>query len=391
MPYTYAERVNCMGNSAIRELLKVTEQPQIISFAGGLPAPELFPLKEIQESYAQVLGTGDPSVLQYGTTEGYLPLREEIAAQMRIIGIQAEAENIFLTNGSQQGLDLITKLFIDPGDVVLLQNPSYLGAIQTFRSYQANFETIPTGGTGIDSAALELSIKLNRPKIIYLTPTYQNPTGTTLTIEERKTVLRIASKYNIPIIEDDPYGELHYDNSSILPIRSFSTEDEVVYLGTFSKTLAPGLRLGWIVGGKDLITKLVVAKQGTDLHTSTLLQKATHYYLTHFNPTQHIERIRQAYKIRRDLMLKELKDNFNDQAIWTEPSGGMFIWLTLPEAYDTLKLLPYALARNVAFVPGANFYTDGKSYSNMRLNFSNPSPLQIKQGVKRLASILPNY
>ncbi|MCO1601705.1 PLP-dependent aminotransferase family protein [Desulfosporosinus nitroreducens] len=391
MPYTFAERVNHMENSAIRELLKVTEQPQIISFAGGLPAPELFPLKEIQESYAQVFGTGDPSVLQYGTTEGYLPLREEIAAQMRIKGIQAEAENIFLTNGSQQGLDLIAKLFINPGDIVLLQNPSYLGAIQTFRSYQANFETIPTNGTGIDSAALELSIKLNRPKIIYLAPTYQNPTGTTLTVEERKMVLRIASKYNIPIIEDDPYGELHYDGSSILPIRSFSTEDEVVYLGTFSKTLAPGLRLGWIVGGKDLITKLVVAKQGTDLHTSTLLQKATHYYLTHFNPIQHIETIRQAYKIRRDLMLNELKENFNDQAIWTEPSGGMFIWLTLPEAYDTLKLLPYALASNVAYVPGVNFFTDGKIYSNMRLNFSNPSPLQIKQGIKRLASILPNY
>ncbi|SHI57012.1 PLP-dependent aminotransferase family protein [Desulfosporosinus lacus] len=391
MPYTFAERVNHMQNSAIRELLKVTEQPQIISFAGGLPAPELFPLKEIQESYAQVFGTGDPSVLQYGTTEGYLPLREEIAAQMRIKGIQTEAENIFLTNGSQQGLDLIAKLFINPGDIVLLQNPSYLGAIQTFRSYQANFETIPTNGPGIDSAALELSIKLNRPKIIYLAPTYQNPTGTTLTVEERKMVLRIASKYNIPIIEDDPYCELHYDGSSILPIRSYSTEDEVVYLGTFSKTLAPGLRLGWIVGGKDLITKLVVAKQGTDLHTSTLLQKATHYYLTHFNPIQHIERIRQAYKIRRNLMLNELKKNFNDQAIWTEPSGGMFIWLTLPEAYDTLKLLPYALASNVAYVPGANFYTDGKSYSNMRLNFSNPSPLQIKQGIKRLASILPNY
>ncbi|MDA8221884.1 PLP-dependent aminotransferase family protein [Desulfosporosinus sp.] len=391
MPYTFAERVNHMENSAIRELLKVTEQPQIISFAGGLPAPELFPLKEIQESYAQVLGTGDPSVLQYGTTEGYLPLREEIAAQMRIKGIQAEAENIFLTNGSQQGLDLIAKLFINPGDIVLLQNPSYLGAIQTFRSYQANFETIPTNGTGIDSAALELSIKLNRPKIIYLAPTYQNPTGATLTVEERKMALRISSKYNIPLIEDDPYGELHYDGSSILPIRSFSTEDEVVYLGTFSKTLAPGLRLGWIVGGKDLITKLVVAKQGTDLHTSTLLQKATHYYLTHFNPIQHIETIRQAYKIRRDLMLNELKENFNDQAIWTEPSGGMFIWLTLPEAYDTLKLLPYALASNVAYVPGANFYTDGKSYSNMRLNFSNPSPQQIKQGIKRLASILLNY
>ncbi|TGE31560.1 PLP-dependent aminotransferase family protein [Desulfosporosinus sp. Sb-LF] len=388
MQHTYAERVNHMENSAIRELLKVTEQPHVISFAGGLPAPELFPLSEIRESYTQVLGAGDHSVLQYGTTEGYLPLREVISAQMRAKGIQAEPENIFLTNGSQQGLDLIAKLFINPGDVVLLQSPSYLGAIQTFRSYQANFKSIPTNGAGIDDIALELSIKLNRPKIIYLAPTYQNPTGTTFTIEERKAVLRIASKYGVPVLEDDPYGELRYDGSALPAIRSFSTEDEVIYLGTFSKTLAPGLRLGWIVGGKNLIDKLVVAKKGTDLHTSTLLQRATHYYLTHFNATEHIETIRQAYKVRRDLMLNELKENFFDRAIWTEPNGGMFIWLTLPERYDTLDLLPKALAGNVAYVPGAHFFVNGGGCSSMRLNFSNPTPLQIKQGIKLLANIL---
>lgn len=388
MQHTYAERVNHMENSAIRELLKIAEQPHIISFAGGLPAPELFPLSDIRESYAQVLGAGDPSVLQYGTTEGYLPLREEIAAQMRAKGIHTEANNIFLTNGSQQGLDLIAKLFIDPGDVVLLQNPSYLGAIQTFRSYQSNFKTIPTNEAGIDSLALESSIKLNRPKLIYLAPTFQNPTGTTLTIEERKTILGLASKYGVPVLEDDPYGELRYEGSSIPPIRSFSTEDEVIYLGTFSKTLAPGLRLGWIVAGKSLIAKLVVAKQGTDLHTSTLLQRATHYYLTHFNPSEHIETIRQAYKARRDLMLSELQETFSNQAIWTRPTGGMFIWLTLPENYDTVKLLPSALAGNVAYVPGAHFFVDEGRCSSMRLNFSNPTPVQINQGIQRLANIL---
>lgn len=388
MQYTYAERVNHMENSAIRELLKIAEQPHVMSFAGGLPAPELFPLSEIGESYAQVLGTGDPSVLQYGTTEGYLPLREDISTQMRAKGIHAEAENIFLTNGSQQGLDLIAKLFINPGDVVLLQKPSYLGAIQCFRSYQAKFEYIPTNEGGIDASALESSIKQNRPKIIYLTPTFQNPTGTTLTIDERKTVLRIANKYCVPIIEDDPYGELRYDGSVLPPIKSFSDEDEVIYLGTFSKTLAPGLRLGWIVGGKDLISKLVVAKQGTDLHTSTLLQRATHYYLSHFNSAQHIDKIRHAYKERRDLMLTELKKTFSNQAIWTEPTGGMFIWLTLPERYDTVNLLPLALANNVAYVPGAHFFAENARYSSMRLNFSNPTPTQIKQGIKLLATIL---
>ena len=391
MTHIYAERVNYMANSAIRELLKVTEQPNVISFAGGLPAPELFPLSDIRESYDRVLGAGDPSVLQYGTTEGYLPLREEISAQMRAKGIQAEADNIFLTNGSQQGLDLITKLFINPGDVVLLQNPSYLGAIQTFRSYQANFDTIPTNEAGIDDLALELLIKQNRPKIIYLAPTYQNPTGTTFTLEERKAVLRIASKYGVPIIEDDPYSELRYDDEEVPSIRSCSTDNEVIYLGTFSKTLAPGLRLGWIVAEKSLIAKLVVAKQGTDLHTSTLLQRATHYYLTNFNAVEHIKTIRQAYKFRRDYMLAELEENFSDQAIWTKPSGGMFIWLTLPERYDTVNLLPHALAGNVAFVPGAHFFTDSGKYSSMRLNFSNPAPQQIKQGIKLLSTIVAAY
>lgn len=388
MPYTYAERVNQMGSSAIRELLKVAQNPEIISFAGGLPAPELFPLKEIEESYAQVLGAGDPSVLQYGTTEGYLPLREEISAQMRVKGIKADAENIFLTNGSQQGLDLIAKLFINPGDKILLQSPSYLGAIQTFRSYQANFITFPANEAGIDNSALELLIKHNRPKLIYLTPTYQNPTGTTMSIEDRKNVLQIARRYGVPIIEDDPYNELRYYGSELPPIRSFSTENEVIYLGSFSKTLAPGLRLGWIVGGKSLIAKLVIAKQGTDLHTSTLLQRSIHHYLTHFDPAKHIETIRQVYKSRRDLMLNELKANFSNQALWTEPTGGMFIWLTLPEHYDTISLFPKALSNNVAYVPGTHFLPEGGRNSSMRLNFSNPTPLQIKQGIKLLANII---
>ena len=388
MTHIYAERVNYMANSAIRELLKVTEQPNVISFAGGLPAPELFPLSDIRESYDRVLGAGDPSILQYGTTEGYLPLREKITAQMRSKGIQAKADNIFLTNGSQQGLDLIAKLFLNPGDEVLLQNPSYLGAIQTFRSYQANFRVMPTVEGGIDIPALELSIKEHRPKIIYLAPTYQNPTGTTLTIEERKAVARLASHYEVPLIEDDPYSELRYDGPALPPIKSYAAEDAVIYLGTFSKTLAPGLRLGWIVADQELIAKLIVAKQGTDLHTSTLLQRATHYYLTHFNATEHVEKIRQTYKARRDLMLAELEANFSAMVKWTEPTGGMFIWLTLPTNYDTVKLLPRAAAAKVAYVPGVHFFAHEGSHSSMRLNFSNPTPLQIKQGIKVLAEVL---
>ena len=388
MPHSYAERVNFMANSAIREILKVTEQPHVISFAGGLPAPELFPLSDIKESYDRVLGAGDPSVLQYGTTEGYFPLREEIASQMRAKGIQAEANNIFLTNGSQQGLDLIAKLFLNPGDEVLLQNPSYLGAIQTFRSYQANFRIIPSFEERIDIPALELSLKEHRPKLIYLAPTYQNPTGTTLTIEERKAIAHLASQYEIPVIEDDPYGELRYDGPASPPIKSFAAEDAVIYLGTFSKTLAPGLRLGWIVADPDLIAHLTIAKQGTDLHTSTLLQRATHYYLTHYNASGHVETIRQTYKIRRDLMVAELEQNFSAQVKWTQPTGGMFIWLSLPDNYNTDTLLPRAVAANVAYVPGSHFYANEVSHRSMRLNFSNPTPSQIKQGIKALAEVL---
>ncbi len=386
--HIYADRVKHMEHSAIREILKVTEHPDVISFAGGLPAPELFPLNDIRESYDRVLGAGDPSVLQYGTTEGYLPLREEIAGQMRAKGIKAEADNVFLTNGSQQGLDLIAKLFLNPGDVVLLQNPSYLGAIQTFRSYQANFQVILTNDGGISLPDLEESLKQHCPKLIYLAPTYQNPTGTTLSTEERQAIARLASQYGIPVIEDDPYGELRYEGPFLPPIKSFTTGDEVIYLGTFSKTLAPGLRLGWIVADRELIARLIVAKQGTDLHTSTLLQRATHYYLTHFKAAEHVETIRKTYKMRRDLMLQELKSAFPSQVNWTEPTGGMFIWLTLPTSYDTDKLLPRVAAAKVAYVPGVHFFAHGGSSSSMRLNFSNPTPEQIKEGIHRLANIL---
>lgn len=388
MQYNYAERVQYMENSAIRELLKVAEQPHVISFAGGLPAPQLFPLEELRESYQKVLSSGDPSVLQYGSTEGYWPLREIISAGMKTKGIEAGPETILLTNGSQQGLDLIAKLFINPGDNVLLQNPSYLGAIQCFRSYQANFITVPVNEAGIDYAALEELIKLKHPKLFYLTPTYQNPTGSTLSGEDRQNLLRLASKYRLLVIEDDPYSELCYDNRQVPPIRAFARDSQVIYLGTFSKTLAPGLRLGWVTAEKSIISKLTIAKQGTDLHTSTLLQKTTYYYLTHFKAAEHILRIRRVYRERRDLMLKTLGDHLSNQAVWTEPGGGMFIWLTLPERYDTLRLLPAALAGQVAYVPGINFYVNQESSSSMRLNFSNPDPTQIEQGIKLLASII---
>ncbi|WP_407312275.1 PLP-dependent aminotransferase family protein [Desulfosporosinus sp. SB140] len=387
MNYAFAERVNHMESSAIREILKVAESPDVISLAGGLPAPELFPIQEIQEAYNHVLGANDPSVLQYSTTEGYLPLREDIAEKMKEKGMHVSPDNILLTNGSQQGLDLIAKLFINPGDLIAVEDPTYLGAIQTFYSYQANFLTVPTDKEGINVDALETAIKLQQPKLIYLTPTYKNPTGVTLSLERRQHLAKILAKYNIPLIEDDPYGELRYSGPVIQPVKSFDTAERIIYLGTFSKTIAPGLRLGWVVASKEIIAKLVLAKQGTDLHTGTLLQRTTHYYLNNSQIEKHIETIRQEYGHRRDIMLKELKANFSGEVSWTEPSGGMFLWVSLPEHFNTVSLLPKAVEAKVAYVPGAPFYAKGGGLNTLRLNFSNSSPLQIQEGIKRLAQL----
>lgn len=387
MNYTFAERVAGMKSSAIRETLKVTENPEIISLAGGLPAPELFPIQEIRDAFCHVLGSSDSSVLQYSTTEGFLPLREYIVNKMQEQGINALADDILITNGSQQALDLLAKLFINPGDVIILEKPGYLGAIQAFGSYQPRFVTVPTDNDGINVEALEKAIQDHHPKLVYLTPTFQNPTGVTLSIDRRRAVTEIIEKYNVPLIEDDPYGELRYEGHTLPPIKSFDRFSQVIYLSTFSKTIAPGLRLGWIVAGQDLMQKLVLAKQGTDLHTSTLVQRAVHYYLTHSNVSNHIEAIRREYGQRRDVMLQEMKKNFPDHISWTRPEGGMFLWVTLPEHIDTSKLLEKAIEEKVAFVPGTPFYPNGGGLNTMRLNFSNSTPKQIKTGIQRLARL----
>lgn len=305
MKYSFAQRVGLMQSSAIREILKVTEQPDMISFAGGLPAPELFPLQEIREAFSHVLSS-DPSVLQYSTTEGFAPLREHISSKMQEKDMETSADDILITNGSQQALDLLAKIFINPGDVVLVEKPSYLGALQVFRSYQSNFIDIPTDDEGIDVGALEVAIKEYHPKLIYLTPTFKNPTGVTLSNERRRTIAKLVQEYEVPLIEDDPYGELRYSGEPVPPIKSFDRTGWVIYLSTFSKTIAPGLRLGWVVADRDIMKKLVLAKQGTDLHTGTLVQRAVHHYLVSYNVSDHVERIRSEYGRRLDVMLKEI-------------------------------------------------------------------------------------
>lgn len=386
MKYSFAERVNLMQSSAIREILKVTEQPEMISFAGGLPAPELFPLAEMREAFNHVLSS-DASVLQYSTTEGYLPLREYIQQRMQDKGISTTPGNILITNGSQQALDLLAKLLINPGDVVLVEKPSYLGALQVFRSYQPQFMDIPTDDEGIQVAALEQAIKEHKPKFIYLTPTFKNPTGVTLSSERRRAVAKIVQENEVLLIEDDPYGELRFYGEPVPPIKSYDETGWVVYLSTFSKTIAPGLRLGWVVADEELMKKLVLAKQGTDLHTGTLVQRAAHYYLTNYNVSDHVQKICLEYGRRRDVMLKEMAECFPSSVSWTKPQGGMFLWVTLPEHLDSVKLLTRAIEEKVAYVPGAPFYSKDACFNTLRLNYSNSTPDKIKSGIRRLAKI----
>jgi 2-aminoadipate transaminase len=388
MDYAFAQRVREMRSSAIREILKVTERPEVISFAGGLPAPELFPLEDVRRAVNEVLGNGDPSALQYSSTEGYPPLREYIAETMRLKEIGVGPNEVLLTNGSQQALDLLAKLFLDPGDTVILQRPSYLGAIQVFSSYEARFVTVRADAEGVIPESLEQAIREAHPKLIYLTPTFANPTGETMSLKRRQAVAGLAAEYGVPVIEDDPYSELRFSGEVLPPLASFDQNGWVIYLSTFSKTVAPGMRLGWIIAQPDLMSKLVLAKQGTDLHTSSFVQRTVHQYLVTSDVTGHLGRIRVEYGRRRDTMADAIRRTFPAGVHWTEPEGGMFLWVTLPMGLDAVDMLHEAVEEKVAYVPGASFFPNGGGENCLRLNFSNSTPALIEDGVKRLAGLL---
>jgi 2-aminoadipate transaminase len=387
-----------MQSSAIRELLKLTQQPDIISFAGGLPAPELFPIEEMKAACDVVLSEMGPRALQYSTTEGYAPLREMLARHMSRYGIKVDVDNIIITSGSQQALDLIGKLLINPGDRILTENPSYLGAIQAFTAYQAQYVTVPIDDDGLQVAQLEAALRTG-PKFMYILPNFQNPTGVTLSLTRRYDLIALAEEYGIPIVEDDPYGQLRFEGEHLKPLVTLDAEYEgcegngsytgnVIYTSTFSKTLAPGLRLGWIVAPKDVVFKLVQMKQGTDLHTSSFDQMVA-YEVAHGGfLDQHVRRIRSVYRHRRDLMLQTMEETFPAEVRWTRPQGGLFLWATTPESIDTTELLKEAVQQKVAFVPGYSFHPTGGGYNTMRLNFSNASEEMIVEGIRRLSVAL---
>jgi 2-aminoadipate transaminase len=393
----YAQRAKNIKSSAIRELLKITQNPEIISFAGGLPAPDVFPTERFREACCRVLDTQARLALQYGATEGYEPLREMIARHTARYGVKAKPENVLLTSGSQQALDLIGKLMINPGDRVLVEAPTYLGALQAFNVYGAEYVSVPSDHDGLRIDLLEAPLR-SGPKFMYVLPNFQNPGGTTLAEGRRQELVLLADRFGIPIIEDDPYGQLRYEGEHLTPLMVLDRENlrrdggysigNVIYLSTFSKTLAPGLRLGWIVAPPSVIAKLVQLKQGTDLHTSTFVQMVAYEVARDNFLDEHIKLIRRVYGERRDVMLRAMEENFPSEVTWTRPQGGLFLWVTLPEGMDCHELFEAAIKENVAFVPGDSFYAgngnadDGRRH--FRLNFSNASPEQIAEGIRRL-------
>ncbi len=398
--YRYAHRTQKMGSSVIRELLKYAEQPDIISFAGGLPAPEVFPLKEFQEACNVVLAQQGAQALQYSTTEGHLPLREMIARHSSQYMPEVTANNIVITSGSQQALDFIGRVFVNRGDYIVVESPTYLGALQAWNAYGAQYITVRCDHDGMVVDELEAALRVG-PKFIYVLPNFQNPGGFTLSLKRRRQLIELADRYGVPIIEDDPYGQLRYEGEHIPSLVALDGEfrgknggcysGNVIYLSTFSKLLAPGLRLAWVIAPEQVIRKLVMTKQAADLHTASFNQYVAYEVGKNGFLDEHVKFIRQVYKERRDAMLEIMDEMMPPETSWTHPQGGMFLWATIPEYLDSAEVLKVALQRKVAFVPGASFHATGGGANTMRLNFSYSRPEIIREGITRLGLTLKEF
>lgn len=386
--YNFARRMSKVTVSAVREILKVTEQPEIISFAGGLPAPELFPVAEIAQANAEVFAEEGAEALQYSTTEGWRPLRDWIARRMQMRGVDADADRIIITSGSQQGIDLVSKIFLDPGDEVIVENPCYLAAVQCFNAFEARFITIGSDNEGMRVDEVERALMRSNPKLIYLVPDFDNPKGTTLSLERRRILIELSRRYQIPIIEDNAYGELRYTGERLPSLASMDEEGLVIHLSTFSKTLSPGIRLGWVLASDEVIQQLVIAKQATDLHTSTVEQRAVARMLVTFDFDGHVAHLCQVYGERCQAMRSAIEKYFPAGTEWTRPEGGLFLWVKLPKSISGEQLLEDALREHVAFVPGSPFFAENPQHNFMRLNFSNQLPQYIEEGIKRLGSLI---
>src|SRR5690554_6348014 len=389
-PYLFSRRAQNLNSSAIREILKVTVRPEVISFAGGLPSPDGFPVDTMRDAFDRVLSTAGKAALQYGPTEGHEPLRQWVATDLSRNGVHVDVDEVLIVSGSQQALDMLGKLFIDPGSKVLIEAPSYLGAIQSFSAYEPTYETVPSDQGGLDPQALTTA-RADGARFIYVLPNFQNPTGLTLSRERREALAKRCAELDVPIIEDDPYGELRYAGEpqpSLLDVgrRVGAT---VIRLGSFSKVLAPGLRIGYIVAPKPIISKLVQIKQATDLHTASLTQMAVYEAVKDGFLASHLPTVRDLYKKQCGYMLQAMETYFPDSVRWTRPEGGMFIWVTLPEFIDATELLGHAIAKNVAFVPGAPFYAGADvAVNTLRLSFVTVSEQKIREGIAILGDLI---
>ena len=377
--------------SAIREIFKVAADPEIISFAGGVPAPETYPVEAIKEICADVLTSDSNKALSYGLSEGYIPLKEAVLERMRTKeNINTENQDIIIVSGSQQGCDLTAKVLLNEGDGVVCEEPSFIGCLNTFRTYNAKLYGVPMNDDGMDLAILEETLKNNKNiKLIYTIPTFQNPSGITSGLAVRKGMLELAQKYNVVILEDNPYGELRFSGEKLPTIKSMDTTGHVVYLGSFSKVFSPGLRLAYLIFDKGLIEKMTVAKQATDVHTNVFSQMVAAEYLAHYDIDSSIEKARQLYKHRCEFMLSCMDKYFPDKVTYTRPEGGIFIWVTCPKGTDTGALMKEAISRKVAFVPGNAFMTDVDAPSHcFRLNYSTMSDEKIETGIRILGELL---
>jgi 2-aminoadipate transaminase len=387
----FAKRMEQAHRSFIREILKVTQDPEIISFAGGLPNPKCFPVTGVAAAAARVFAESGPNAMQYSTTEGFLPLREWIAARYRkCFEMTVDPEEILITNGSQQGLDLIAKVFLDEGDRVVLEKPAYLGAIQAFSVFEPEFRTVNLEDDGADLDQLQQCLTVDHPKLFYTVANFQNPSGITYSPEKRAGVARLLQNCPTVLVEDDPYGELRFLGEGTKPIRSYCKQ-RAILLGSFSKIVAPGLRMGWIYAPRAIMEKLITVKQGADLHSNYLTQRIIYQHLKDNDLDQHISFIRATYKKQRDLMVQMLEEYCPSEVQFTRPEGGMFLWLTLPEGVSALELLDETIEEKVAFVPGNAFYTDGSGGNTLRLNFSNSDEVKIEKGIKLLGKAIARF
>lgn len=377
-----------LGGDVVANMFALTEKADIISFGGGMPSPDALPVEQLRVLADEILRTSGKQILQYSTIDGYGPLRDLLARMVADQGIKARRENVLVISGGQQGIDLASKTFLNPGDCVLVERPTYLAALTIFKTYEVEFQSVVSDEQGIIPESFEEAIKRYNPKMLYVVPTFQNPTGVTMPVERRKAIAEIAGKYGVMVLEDDPYARLRYDGEPVPAIASYDTNDVVIHVSSFSKIISPGLRLGYAVASPEIKAKLTQGKQTTDFHSNNLSQRLIYEFCSRGMLEPHLEAIKKAYMVKRDAALRAMERYFPDGVRWTRPDGGLFVWVTLPEHIDTTELIKHAAERKVAFIPGVPFFFDDSGKNTMRINFSNASLDMLDEGLNRLGMVI---